>query len=171
MEKGEDQTVTSDVVIVGAGGAGITAAIEAKLQGADNVVVIEKMDITGGNTRMSGGEFAAPGNWVQKKEGITDDSVDQYYKDILEGGYNIGNPRLVRIIAENALPTAEWLRDECKVEFKDEQSWYGGHKVARTLWPKGDGPQYMDTLEEKARGLGVEFYLQTEAEELITDRK
>lgn len=169
MEKGEDQTVTSDVVIVGAGGAGITAAIEAKLQGADNVVVIEKMDITGGNTRMSGGEFAAPGNWVQKKEGITDDSVDQYYKDILEGGYNIGNPDLVRIIAENALPTAEWLRDECKIEFKDEQSWYGGHKVARTLWPKGDGPQYMDTLEEKARELGVEFYLQTEAEELITD--
>ena len=169
VEKGEAVTVDADVVIVGAGGAGITAAIEAKNQGAANVVVIEKMDITGGNTRMSGGEFAAPGNWVQLAEGITTDTTEQYYEDILKGGYNLGNPKLVRIIAEQALPTATWLRDEVGVKFRDHQSWYGGHEVARTLWPIGDGPAYMDTLEDKARELGAEFYLQTEATSLIQD--
>ena len=169
MEKGEAVTVDADVVIIGAGGAGITAAIEAKNQGAEKVAVIEKMDITGGNTRMSGGEFAAPGNWIQIKEGITDDSVDQYYEDILKGGYNLANPKLVRIIAEQALPTAVWLRDEIGVKFRDNQSWYGGHAVARTLWPEGDGPAYVDTLEAKARQLGAEFYLQTEATSLLTD--
>lgn len=169
IKKGEDKTIDANVVIIGAGGSGITAAIEAKLQGAKNVVVLEKMDITGGNTRMSGGEFAAPGNWVQKAEGITNDSVERYYNDILKGGYNLGNPELVRIIADNALKTAEWLKDYVGIKFRNEQSWYGGHEVARTLWPEGDGPAYIDTLEDKARELGVEFYLQTEATEIIKD--
>lgn len=169
IKKGEDKIVDADVVIVGAGGSGISAAIEAKVQGAKNVVVLEKMDITGGNTRMSGGEFAAPGNWIQKEEGITNDSVEKFYNDILKGGYNLGNPKLVRIIAESALETAEWLRDFVGIKFRSEQSWYGGHEVARTLWPEGDGPAYMDTLENKARELGVEFYLQTKATEIIQD--
>lgn len=169
VEKGEDQVIDADVVIVGGGGAGLTASIEAMLQGAESVAVIEKMDITGGNTRMSGGEFAAPGNWVQLAEGITDDSVEQYFNDIMEGGYNLANPDLVRIIAENALPTAEWMRDFVGVKFRDNQSWYGGHKVARTLWPIGDGPAYVDAIENKARELGVDIYLQTEATDLIQD--
>lgn len=156
-------------MIIGASGAGITAAIEAKVQGAKNVVVLEKMDITGGNTRMSGGEFAAPGNWVQKAEGITNDSTEKYYNDILKGGYNLGNPKLVRIIADSSLKTAEWLRDYIGIKFRNEQSWYGGHEVARTLWPEGDGPAYVGTLEDRARELGVEFYLQTKATEIIKD--
>lgn len=167
IKKGEDLVIDADVVIVGAGGAGITAAIEAKAQGAENVIILEKMDITGGNTRMSGGEFAAPGNWVQISEGITNDSTELFYEDIYEGGYKKGKPELIRIIAENALKTAEWLRDEIDIEFRDTQSWYGGHEVARTLWPKGDGPAYVDALEKKARDLGVTFYLQTEAKELV----
>lgn len=169
IKRGEDQIVDADVVIVGGGGAGITAAIEAKMQGAENVVVIEKMDITGGNTRMSGGEFAAPGNWVQLSEGIKNDSIETFYNDVYEGGYKLGNPKLIRIIAEKALPTAEWLKDVVGVKFRDSQSWYGGHKVARTLWPEGDGPAYMDTLEKKALELGVKFYMQTEATELVKD--
>lgn len=171
IQKGEDQIVDADVVIIGAGGAGLTAAIEAKAQGAENVVVLEKMDITGGNTRMSGGEFAASGNWVQLSEGITNDSVEKYYNDIYKGGYKKGNPKLIRIIAEKALETAEWLRDSIGIKFRDTQSWYGGHEVARTLWPKGDGPVYVDTLEAKARELGVTIYLQTEAKELIKNEE
>ena len=155
------------VVIVGGGGAGLTAAIEAKTLGAKNVVVIEKMDITGGNTRLSGGEYAAPGNWVQISEGITDDSTDQFFNDIYEGGYKKGDKSLIQVIAENALPNAEWLKDFVGIKFKDEQSWYGGHKVARTLWPEGDGPVYVDTLQAKAEELGVEIYLRTEADTLI----
>lgn len=67
----------------------------------------------------------------------------------------------------NNLPNAEWLRDFVGIKFKDEQSWYGGHKVARTLWPEGDGPVYVDTLQAKSEELGVEIYLQTEADTLI----
>ncbi|MGL4865386.1 MAG: FAD-dependent oxidoreductase, partial [Cetobacterium sp.] len=72
-EKFTDKVIEhkDDVVVIGAGGAGLIAAIEAKLNGA-NVTVIEKMAFPGGNTLISGAEYAAPENWVQKKEGLKD---------------------------------------------------------------------------------------------------
>lgn len=167
--KGEDQTFDADVVVVGAGGAGLTAAIEAKSAGAEHVILLDKMDITGGNTRMSGGEYGAPGNWVQLAEGIEGDTAEAYFEDIYKGGYEQGDKELIHILADNALEDAEWLRDFVGVEYKDTQSWYGGHRVARTLWPKGDGPVYVDTLQKKAEDLGVEIHMLTRAEELIQD--
>ena len=50
----------ADIVVIGGGGAGMTAAIEAVLKGATDVVILEKMPITGGNTtRSTGGLNAA----------------------------------------------------------------------------------------------------------------
>ena len=65
---------------------------------------------------MSGGEFAAPGNWVQLQEGIDNDSPELFYEDLMKGGKNLGNPELVRILADNALSNAEWLRDTVGVQ-------------------------------------------------------
>ncbi|MGL5122585.1 MAG: flavocytochrome c [Fusobacteriaceae bacterium] len=102
-----DNVIThdNDVVVIGAGGAGLIAAIEAKLNGA-NVCVIEKMEFPGGNTLISGAEYAAPNNWVQTKEGLKD-SKDLFYNDIIKGGDNESNPTLAKILSENALSGAE----------------------------------------------------------------
>lgn len=167
VETNVDDNYQSEILIIGGGGAGFTAAIEAASLGAKSVTIIEKMPFGGGNTRMSGGEFAAPGNWVQVEEGIENDSVELFYNDIYEGGYRQGKPELVRILAENALDNALWLRDFVGVKYRDEQSWYGGHTVARTLWPEGDGPKYIDTLIKKALDMGVNVEYNTRAEEFI----
>lgn len=167
-ENKEDKT-ESDILIIGGGGAGFTAAIEALSNEKYNVIILEKMSFGGGNTRMSGGEYAAPGNWVQLSEGITEDSEELFFKDIYEGGGKEGNPKLIKILAQKALSNAYWLRDFVGVKFKDFQSWYGGHSVPRTLWPVGDGPQYIDTLIDKAEELGVDVHYNTRAEELIED--
>lgn len=53
------------------GGAGFAAAISAKEKGA-NVVLLEKLPVVGGNTLISGGEYAAPANEIQAEEGIED---------------------------------------------------------------------------------------------------
>lgn len=159
---------TSDVVIVGAGGAGLTAAIEAANNGA-SVILLEKMPMEGGNTLISGGEYAAPGNWLQKEEGI-EDSKDTFYEDILKGGDYENDPELVRILADNALESAEWLRDEVNVTFEDYLLFFGGHSVKRSLVPKdASGVELIGKLTKKAQEVGVITHLNTTAKELIVE--
>lgn len=161
-----EATYTSDVVVVGAGGAGLAAAIEAANNGA-SVTLIEKMPMEGGNTLISGGEFAAPGNWLQTEEKI-EDSTEQFYQDILKGGDNENNPELVRTLADNALESAEWLRDEVKVTFEEYMLFFGGHSVKRSLVPKdASGVELIKKLTARAEEVGVTTHLNTAAKELV----
>lgn len=156
-----------DVVVVGAGGAGLVAAIEAKNNGAKNVIVLEKMAFAGGNTLISGGEYAAPNNWIQEKKGIKD-SKETFYKDILKGGDNEGDPKLIKILADNALDGAVWLKDYIKMSFEDRQLFFGGHSVERSLVPKdATGVEMISKLLKKADELGIKVYYETPATELI----
>ena len=66
-----DEVRTVDVVVCGAGAGGLAAAIEAKLAGAD-VVIVEKQGITGGATARSGGKLLGAGTKWQKKQGLFD---------------------------------------------------------------------------------------------------
>lgn len=169
-EKFSDKVVEhrDDVVVIGAGGAGLIAAIEAKLNGA-NVSVIEKMAFPGGNTLISGAEYAAPENWVQKKEGLKD-SKDQFFNDTMKGGDNESNPNLVKVLADNALDGAVWLKDYVNVVFEDRQMFFGGHSVKRSLVPNGaSGVEVIGKLMAKAKELGIPVYLEMNAVELITD--
>ena len=170
VAKLKQETVNEDVVVIGAGGAGLVAAIEAKLNGAKNVAVLEKMAFAGGNTLISGGEYAAPNNWIQEKKGIQD-SKDIFYNDILKGGDNEGDPKLVRVLADNALDGAKWLRDYVDVTFEDRQLFFGGHSVERSLVPKdATGVEMIKKLLAKADELGIKVYYETPATELIVDK-
>lgn len=165
----KDITEKYDIVIIGAGGAGLTAAIEAKAAGAD-VIVLEKMPMAGGNTLISGAEYAAANNWIQKKEGI-EDSTEQHIKDTLIGGDNKAKEGLVRIMAENAVAGAEWLRDEVGVVWEDELMFFGGHSVKRSLIPLGaSGREIITKLVAKAEEMEIPILLNTKATALITDQ-
>lgn len=94
----------ADVVVVGAGGAGFAAAITAANEGK-SVVLMDKMGVFGGDTALSGGEMAVPGNWIQVTQGI-EDSPEHLISDMLVGGDNKGDPELVAIIANGALDSA-----------------------------------------------------------------
>ncbi|MBG9982092.1 flavocytochrome c [Aerococcaceae bacterium DSM 111020] len=170
-DNGEVTEETYDVVIIGAGGAGLSAGIEAADAGK-SVVLLEKMPVIGGNTLISGGEMNAPNNWVQENLGISKkDSVELYYEDTMKGGNNVADPEIVQILAENALASAEWLRDEVGVEFYDDQLFYfGGHTVERALIPKGHtGQELIIKLKEKADSLDVVTLVNTKAEHILQD--
>lgn len=159
---------TADVVIIGAGGAGLSAAITAAEAGA-KVIVVEKMPMVGGNTLISGAEMAAPGNWLQTTENIEDDK-DQFYEDIMKGGDNESDPELVRVLADSALDGAEWLRDEVNVIFEDYMLFFGGHSVKRSLVPlNASGVELINKLEAKALELGVEIHTNTPATEIVQE--
>ncbi len=163
LQRSEETEYECDIVIIGAGSAGLCAAIEARSLGVENIIVLEKMSFTGGNTRMSGGGYSAPGNWVQLAEGTTSDSTDIFYSDVYEGGGRLGKPSLIRLLTENALADAYWLRDTVGVRFLPDQLWYEGHTVARTLCTEGSGAQLIDTLLAKAEAMGVRVHYTTRA--------
>ncbi|HAQ41725.1 MAG TPA: flavocytochrome c [Clostridiales bacterium] len=166
-EKRESE-YTADVIVIGAGGAGMTAAITAADNGA-SVIVLEKMPMQGGNTLLSGGEYAAPGNWLQVKEGI-EDSNDLFYNDILTGGDNENDPKLVRVLADNALAGATWLKDEIGMEFEAYLLFFGGHSVKRSLVPiNATGYEMSKKLTAKLNEKNIPLHKNTKATELIQD--
>lgn len=157
-----------DVVVIGAGGAGFSAAITAHDLGA-KVVMIEKMPQVGGNTLLSGAELAVAGNWMQKKLGI-EDSVERHVQDTLKGGDYKGDEAMVRRLCENALPAAEWLRDVVGVEFEDRIIQFGGHTAKRTLIPKGSaGGELVGKFLAASEERGIPIYTDAKAVELLRD--
>lgn len=160
-----EETMETDVVVVGAGGGGFAAAVTAKQEGAD-VVLLEKLPVVGGNTLISGGEYAAPGNWLQEKEGI-EDSPENFMKDVEVAG---GDPELIKVVAENATPTAEWLRDEIGVKWLDSLMFFGGHSVKRSLIPEGHtGNELISKYKIKAEELGIPVLTEHDVKELLAE--
>ena len=166
-----ESAYTADVIVIGAGGAGLSAAITAAENGA-SVILVEKMSNVGGNTLISGGEMAAPGSWMQEKEGIADD-VETFYNDVLKGGDNEGDPALIHVLAENALNGALWLRDDIHVTFEDYMLFFGGHSIKRSLVPlNASGVELIQKLNAKAESLGITIHKGTRATKLeMTDGK
>ncbi len=162
-------TKTCDVLVVGSGYAGLCAAIEAKNAGAD-VILIEKMSILGGNSLLCGGGIAAPGNDLQKAAGITDDSPDRLYADMLKSGGGLTHKDLARVVADNALAAYEWCRDYIGVKF-DRLAFHGGHSVPRSAaYQKGNGAKLVKPLVEKCKALGIPILSRTRLEELVTEK-
>ncbi|WP_449189308.1 FAD-dependent oxidoreductase [Treponema lecithinolyticum] len=133
------------------------------------MLVLEKLPLAGGNTLISGAEMAAPGNWLQKRDGISD-SPEQLAQDMIKGGDGINDPALVRTVAQNALQAAEWLRDECGVVWEDDLMFFGGHSVKRSLIPAGaSGKELITKMLAKAQKLSIPVMYKTSALSFIQD--
>jgi fumarate reductase flavoprotein subunit len=162
------KTINTDVVVVGAGGAGLTAAITAKEAGAD-VVVVEKMMIIGGNTLRATGGLNAAGTVYQDKAGIKD-SPDVHYEDTMKGGRYENVPELVRTMVDNAAAAVEWLNDLGANLIQVNLS--GGSTNARSHAPEGGGavgPAVVMTLQNAAKERGIEVLTQTKAAEVLVE--
>ena len=159
-----------DVIVIGAGGAGFAAAVSAHDAGA-KVVMLEKMPTLGGNSLISGAEYAAANNWVQQKLGIKD-SVEQHFQDTMKGGDMLGDPAVVRVLVENALPTALWLRDTIGVEFQEDNLFhFGGHSVKRSLIPKGaTGAEFINKFVKATTERKIPIFTETRVTELVRDK-
>ena len=160
-----DATKDVDVVVVGGGGAGFAAAVTAKENGAD-VVLLEKMPQVGGNTLISGGEMAAPENELQEKEGI-EDSKELFAEDVKEAG---GNPELIDVLADHATEDAYWLRDDIGVKWLDSLMFFGGHSVKRSLIPEAhSGNELIKNYLKKCEELGIEVITEADVKEILSE--
>ena len=135
-----------DVVIIGSGGAGLSAAAAAREAGAD-VIVFEKMAIAGGNTNMATGGINATQTVFQERAGITD-SPNLFFQDTMRGGYDINNPDLVRVLSRQSGPAVAWLTS-IGADLSDVGR-LAGASVNRSHRPSGGemvGPEISMTLQ------------------------
>ena len=161
---------TSDVVIVGGGGAGLAAAVSA-LQNGARVTIIEKLGFLGGSTNVCGGAMNASGTTHQKALGI-DDNAQKHFDQTMKGGHNTNNPELVRHLADNAPDALKWL-ETMGLEFNPKVGAATGALYQRSHYPNpAGGNTYIRLLEQKIASYGPErvtVLLETKATDLIAE--
>lgn len=121
-----------DVIIIGAGGAGMTAALEAKENGM-NPVIFEKMSAAGGNTNKASSGMNASETKFQKEQNI-EDSNDLFYEETLKGGHNTNDTDLLRYFVDNSASAIDWL--DSKGITLNNLTITGGMSVKRTHRPE-----------------------------------
>lgn len=108
METDErEERMAKTLVIVGAGNAGIPAAIEAADRGA-RVILVEKTDQLGGMLHWSSATMSAAGARMQRAKGIQD-SPQLHFEDCLRIGRQRNDPAILRLAVEHAAETIDWL--------------------------------------------------------------
>lgn len=235
---GEDETWDTDVLVVGGGGAGFSAAITAA-QGGANVILIEKSSFLGGNTLMQGGAYNAVDPEAQSEVVLTEaqkntldsylalstddpdlhfdvfpewaevltelqsdinnfyaenagktagvdmpgfDSIALHMWHIYTGGLRQMNDGtwvasdidLARNLAESALGTFQWMRDDLGLEAPSgEGAGDTLYTVLGAMWPRTHvvetSTQLINDLKSVAEAAGVTIYTETAATSLLTD--
>lgn len=145
-------TNSYDVVVVGAGGAGMTAALAAAKQGL-SAVVLEKSEYFGGSTARSGGGVWIPGNYALQAAGQADDpALSKQYLDSIVGDVV---PKVRRdTYIDRGVEVMDFLRDNTKVKFRWVPDYSDYHPEAPGGRLKG---RSVEPLPMDARFLGKEL--------------
>ncbi len=156
-----------DIVVVGSGGAGLSAAIAAREAGA-SVMLVEADTVLGGATRFSTGVVYAAGTSTQREAGISD-SADAMYDYLMVLNQHGVRPAMMRYYADHSAEALEWLK-ELGVQFPDSMlihSCISG--VRRGHTPAGFALEIVENLINRAGVVGVETALGTRVDGLILE--
>ena len=170
VEEGADASAPKnyDVVVVGSGGAGLAAAIQAHDEGA-SVLIVEKMPTIGGNTIKASAGMNAAETRFQRVKGIQD-SKELFYAETLKGGGNKNNPELLKCFVENAPEAIEWLAR--RGIMLNDITTTGGMSIDRTHRPRDGsavGGYLISGLVRNVNKRGIDVMLDTEVEEILFD--
>ncbi|MCM3361048.1 MULTISPECIES: flavocytochrome c [Bacillaceae] len=166
VEEQQQEDLDVDIAIIGAGGAGLSAALKASEAGK-SVVILEQMPIIGGNTNRATGGMNVAGTKYQEADGIKDDK-QTWYDDTMKGGKNLNDPQLLKTLVDNAPDALEWLNDMGAGLTKVTLS--GGQTNPRIHQPEDGspvGPVIVEVLSNKLKELNIPILLNTTADSLI----
>jgi fumarate reductase flavoprotein subunit len=154
----------ADLVIIGGGGAGLTAALAASEAGTKSIIVLEKCGGLGGNTARATGLFACESP-VQQRERIIADSDLLFEKLMQWTHWSRINPRILRAFLNKSGDTIRWL-EEKGIEF-DLRAFYPNQQPRVWHCPKGGGAQLVQVLVEKCKEKGVQLLLHTSGKKIL----
>lgn len=143
---------TWDLIVVGAGTAGLPAAIFAARRGA-SVLLIDAADDIGGTLHLANGQVSAAGTHLQHALGIAD-SPQIHYDDVMRLSRNLADPDIVRLTAEHAGETINWLLDRGLVPLDGhpvtgESPGRLAYSVRRYLWAENEGRDILAVLRRE----------------------
>ena len=168
-ESGGMERHTYDVVVVGAGGAGLRAAIAAHEAGARTAVVCKSLLGKAHTVMAEGGIAAAMGNrWPE-------DNWEVHFRDTMRGGKMLNNWRMAQLHAQEAPERVQELEDWGALFDRTDdglisQRDFGGHRYAR-LAHVGDrtGLEMIRTLQQRTVALGIDVFMECTVTEVLKD--
>lgn len=157
------------LLIIGAGAAGLCAALAAKESGVEPLVV-ERDRVPSGSTALSAGLIPAAGTRFQRAKGI-DDSPELFAADIQAKAHGEADPVIVDAVARGAGPTIEWLADRFGLPFDVIDNFnYSGHSAMRMHGlPTRSGRELIDRLRSAAEDNGIAIITERVADTLFSD--
>lgn len=171
-----DILIEPDVIVVGAGMAGLVASVRACELGA-NVLVLEQNYRVGGSANTAGGSISGAGYNIQIAAGI-EDSAEAFYQDFVTmgGGEQNLNPEIAKVHAERSAGAINWLQDYVGVEFSDQVD-SGGYLTMNTNRvtytaggpASGGGSYFVRALSDKLQGFIDAGQAQLCLDTLVTD--
>src|SRR3982750_1737414 len=163
------QTHEYDVVVVGAGGAGLRAAIESSARGARTALVCKSLLGKAHTVMAEGGVAAALGNVDPR------DNWQVHFRDTMRGGKLLNNWRMAQLHAQEAPERVNELEEWGALFDRTEdglisQRDFGGHRSAR-LAHVGDrtGLEMIRTLQQRTVQLGIDVFMECTITELLKD--
>ena len=160
----------TDVLVIGSGGAGCRAAIEASKQGLDVTIISKGLSFKSGCTTLAEGGYNAAFGYVDEE-----DSTEAHFKDTLKGGAYLNDTKLVKILVEEAPERLEELESYGAMFDRQEsgklnQRPFGGQTFRRTCF-QGDrtGHEMMTALKEEVIRRGIKTIEEMIITKLLTD--
>jgi fumarate reductase flavoprotein subunit len=154
-----------DIIIIGAGGAGMSAALEAKAKGM-NPIIFEKMPVAGGNTTKSSSGMNASQTKFQKEQGIQD-SNDLFYEETLKGGRSTNDQEMLRYFVDHSADAIDWL-DSIGIRLNN-LTITGGMSQKRTHRPEDGsavGQYLVNGLVKNIHEQGISLFVNADVKEI-----
>ncbi len=175
MTDESDRGSPLDVLIVGAGTAGLPCAIAAVDAGA-RVLLVDKADRIGGTLHLTGGHFSAAGTNRQRAYGIVDDSTERHYADVQRISEGTAREDIARRAVELAPEMVDWL-ESCGFEFDPvtPRVVYGHepYDTARTYYGAKEGRSLLELfapmVESRVSGGRLAIALSTALDDLVIE--
>lgn len=155
-----------DVMVIGGGGAGMSAAIMAAKDGA-KVCLLEASDRLGGSTALAGGLLFVGGSDQQRERGIVD-TVDAMYADILAINPD-APPGATRRLCEEAADSLRWLQSIGVNYPADRVTSPNGRTIPRAHEPEGFGMALAEKLDHELHRYPVDIAMKSRVERLLAD--
>lgn len=156
-----------EVIVIGSGAAGLSAALSAVEQGCREVLVVESEKVVGGSSRLAGGVIMGSGSRLQRAAGIDDPPGALFREYMALNAWDVAAGPVQRWAARSG-ETIDWLADH-GVKFFDRLIYSGEERVPRGHCVDGGGQALINALHSSCRRQGVEVALGRRVESLLVE--